>query len=192
MALRRHATRSSSPSSTTFAPASWNSCPSVRTANPPGLRISPDGKTIVFARNHNLYMMDAANYAKAQEERERQDPSSKPRSPPTAKSTSLTAAAVSAEATSSNSRNSSRGIRKARARTRRPRSARQCLLVAGFEEVRARPPRSAQDARSVGDQLAGEAAPDARNLPLRHARRSRTCRRRSSKSSTWQRNSGCW
>src|SRR5204862_6032639 len=27
--------------------------------------ISPDDKVIVFARNHNLYMMDAANYAKA-------------------------------------------------------------------------------------------------------------------------------
>jgi dipeptidyl-peptidase 4 len=27
--------------------------------------VSPDEKTIVFARNHNLYMMDAANYAKA-------------------------------------------------------------------------------------------------------------------------------
>src|SRR3984885_13696028 len=27
--------------------------------------ISPDEKTIVFSRNHNLYMMDAANYAKA-------------------------------------------------------------------------------------------------------------------------------
>jgi dipeptidyl-peptidase 4 len=27
--------------------------------------ISPDEKTIVFTRNHNLYMMDAANYAKA-------------------------------------------------------------------------------------------------------------------------------
>jgi dipeptidyl-peptidase-4 len=27
--------------------------------------ISPDGSTVVFARNHNLYMMDAANYAKA-------------------------------------------------------------------------------------------------------------------------------
>ncbi len=27
--------------------------------------ISPDDKTIVFARNHNLYMMDAENYAKA-------------------------------------------------------------------------------------------------------------------------------
>ena len=26
---------------------------------------SPDGKTILFARNHNLYMMDAANYEKA-------------------------------------------------------------------------------------------------------------------------------
>jgi dipeptidyl-peptidase 4 len=27
--------------------------------------VSPDGKTIVFARKHNLYMMDAENYAKA-------------------------------------------------------------------------------------------------------------------------------
>jgi len=27
--------------------------------------ISPDEKTVIFARNHNLYMMDAANYAKA-------------------------------------------------------------------------------------------------------------------------------
>jgi dipeptidyl aminopeptidase/acylaminoacyl peptidase len=27
--------------------------------------VSPDDQTIVFARNHNLYMMDAANYAKA-------------------------------------------------------------------------------------------------------------------------------
>ncbi|MGH9864884.1 MAG: DPP IV N-terminal domain-containing protein, partial [Candidatus Acidiferrales bacterium] len=28
--------------------------------------VSPDGKTIVFARGYNLYMMDAANYTKAQ------------------------------------------------------------------------------------------------------------------------------
>ena len=27
---------------------------------------SPDGKTVIFARNHNLFMMDADNYAKAQ------------------------------------------------------------------------------------------------------------------------------
>jgi len=27
--------------------------------------VSPDDKVVVFARNHNLYMMDAANYAKA-------------------------------------------------------------------------------------------------------------------------------
>jgi dipeptidyl-peptidase 4 len=30
--------------------------------------VSPDEKVIVFARNHNLYMMDAANYAKAQKD----------------------------------------------------------------------------------------------------------------------------
>ncbi len=28
--------------------------------------LSPDGKTVLFARNHNLFMMDAANYQKAQ------------------------------------------------------------------------------------------------------------------------------
>ena len=28
--------------------------------------LSPDEQTVIFARNHNLYMMDAANYAKAQ------------------------------------------------------------------------------------------------------------------------------
>ncbi len=28
--------------------------------------LSPDGKTVLFARNHNLYMMDAANWDKAQ------------------------------------------------------------------------------------------------------------------------------
>lgn len=28
--------------------------------------LSPDGQTVIFARNHNLYMMDAANFAKAQ------------------------------------------------------------------------------------------------------------------------------
>lgn len=28
--------------------------------------LSPDGKTVLFARNHNLYMMDAANFEKAQ------------------------------------------------------------------------------------------------------------------------------
>ena len=28
--------------------------------------VSPDGKTVLFARNHNLYMMDAASYALAQ------------------------------------------------------------------------------------------------------------------------------
>ena len=32
---------------------------------PAWANISPDGKTVVFSRNHNLYMMDDANYAKA-------------------------------------------------------------------------------------------------------------------------------
>ncbi len=32
---------------------------------PTWANVSPDGKTILFARNHNLYMMDAVNYEKA-------------------------------------------------------------------------------------------------------------------------------
>lgn len=32
---------------------------------PTWANISPDDRTVIFARNHNLYMMDAANYAKA-------------------------------------------------------------------------------------------------------------------------------
>lgn len=35
-------------------------------AKPRWASISPDGKTIVFSRNNNLYMMDEANYEKAQ------------------------------------------------------------------------------------------------------------------------------
>ena len=35
-------------------------------ARPRWATMSPDEQTILFARNHNLYMMDAANYAKAQ------------------------------------------------------------------------------------------------------------------------------
>ena len=39
----------------------------VKPVRPPRwAQVSPDGQTIVFARDHNLYMMDAANYAKAQ------------------------------------------------------------------------------------------------------------------------------
>jgi dipeptidyl-peptidase 4 len=34
-------------------------------ARPRWVTMSPDEQTVVFARNHNLYMMDAANYAKA-------------------------------------------------------------------------------------------------------------------------------
>jgi dipeptidyl-peptidase-4 len=37
----------------------------AETRQPRWASLSPDGKTVVFARNHNLYMMDAENYAKA-------------------------------------------------------------------------------------------------------------------------------
>src|SRR5204862_4034274 len=36
------------------------------TPRPRWATLSPDEQTILFARNHNLYMMDAANFAKAQ------------------------------------------------------------------------------------------------------------------------------
>jgi dipeptidyl-peptidase-4 len=37
----------------------------AETRQPRWASLSPDGKTVVFSRNHNLYMMDAENYAKA-------------------------------------------------------------------------------------------------------------------------------
>ena len=37
----------------------------AETRQPRWASLSPDGKTVLFARNHNLYMMDAENYAKA-------------------------------------------------------------------------------------------------------------------------------
>jgi dipeptidyl-peptidase-4 len=42
-----------------------------RQAEPRPIRwssLSPDGKTVLFARNHNLFMMDAENYAKARKD----------------------------------------------------------------------------------------------------------------------------
>jgi len=36
---------------------------------PTWANVSPDGKTIIFARNHNLYMMDDVNYEKAKKTR---------------------------------------------------------------------------------------------------------------------------
>src|SRR4029434_4829464 len=38
----------------------------VPPARPRWASLSPDEQTVVFARNHNLYVMDAANFAKAQ------------------------------------------------------------------------------------------------------------------------------
>jgi dipeptidyl-peptidase 4 len=37
----------------------------VEPRQPRWASLSPDGKTVLFSRNHNLYMMDAENYAKA-------------------------------------------------------------------------------------------------------------------------------
>ena len=55
--------------------SNWNSPPARSRAStaldaplkkPMWASVSPDGKTIVFARGYNLYMMDADNYRKAQ------------------------------------------------------------------------------------------------------------------------------
>ena len=40
-------------------------------ARPRWATLSPDEQTVIFARNHNLYMMDAANYRQGAEERQR-------------------------------------------------------------------------------------------------------------------------
>ena len=69
---------------------------------------SPDKKAVIFARNHNLYMMDAENYAKAVRNAERLDDCRSRSSRPTARTTtaSRAAAAAAATRTTSNSSNS--------------------------------------------------------------------------------------
>ena len=43
----------------------WSSTTTTSRGRRAGSSLSPDGQTVVFARNHNLFMMDADNYAKA-------------------------------------------------------------------------------------------------------------------------------
>jgi dipeptidyl aminopeptidase/acylaminoacyl peptidase len=51
---------------TTSAKLTLNEDYTPPTPRPRWVTMSPDGQTVVFARDHNLYIMDAANYAKAQ------------------------------------------------------------------------------------------------------------------------------
>ena len=151
-------------------------------ARPRWVTLSPDEQTVLFARNHNLYMMDAANYAKAQ----------KNANDASIVETKLTtdgeeyysyARSVRAGRTISSSNSSrinsridrttrrSRRPPARRTRQERPRARRQHHLVAGLEEVHADPARRAQGQGPLGHQLAVEPAADARDLPLRDARR---------------------
>ena len=141
---------------------------------------SPDNKTVLFARNHNLYMMDAENYAKAQKNADDttiveiqlttdgeeyysySQPQRRARQPGQTSSNS-----------SSSNRKTSSSRSSARTPTTRTRACRRwrCSLVARLEQVLARPPRRAQGQGPLGHQRAGQPAPDARDLPLRDARR---------------------
>jgi dipeptidyl-peptidase-4 len=81
--------------------------------------VSPDDKTIVFARNHDLYMVDAENYAKALKN-PNDTPSRRRSSPPMAWKTSDTVAAAPADSRISSSNRSSRTtsrVRRASGRT---------------------------------------------------------------------------
>ena len=102
--------------------------------------MSPDEKTIVFARKNNLWMMDAANYALALKKSD----------DPAIKETQLTtdgeeffgyARRISgAERDQEQQQNQDSGTDR-RPRQNRPRSARHDRLVQGFEEVLRGPPR---------------------------------------------------
>ena len=131
--------------------------------------VSPDDSVVVYAKNHNLYMMDAANYAKA-----RKDANDK-----TIVETQLTTDGV--EDNGYGGRGFGADQQQQQQDTGEHRSAgesepapgRQRLLVAGFEEVRLGAAQFPQGETAVGDQLPGEPAAHAREIPLRHARRCR-------------------
>ena len=139
--------------------------------------VSPDDKTVVFARNHNLYMMDAANYAKALKK-------------PTTRSiveTQLTTDGVEdfgyparrGRAASADPAAGTAGRTRAhgRADAGQERAGVPAIMISWsqrFQEVRRGAARSAQGREAVGDQLAGQSAAHARDLSLRHAGRGET------------------
>ena len=142
--------------------------------------LSPDDKTVVFARNHNLFMMDAENYAKALKKAERPDDRRGPaddrrrgalqlREPQRrARQPGRPAATAAATATGGRAAaGAARGRRRDRTRACRPWPS----VVARLEQVLARPARRAQGRGPLGHQRAGQSAPDARDLSLRDARR---------------------
>ena len=152
-----------------------------RPRQPRWASLSPDSKTILFARNHNLYMMDAENYAKAL----------KNPNDTTIVETQLTTDGEDYYGYSARSGgrgnqddqqqqqqqqqqddNEQQQEQREDGDAKNARVARgQRHLVARLEPVLARPPRRPQGEGPVGHQPAGQSASDARDLSLRDARR---------------------
>ena len=144
--------------------------------------LSPDGKTIIFARNHNLFMMDAANYEKARKNAndttivETQLTTDGEEYYSYARNGSGTVAAGRATAAGTTAAAAGRrtaagaargGGRQERARRRRSTSSGRAIR-ATFALVRR---DVAQGQGPLGHQRAVDSASDARDLPLRDARR---------------------
>ncbi len=202
---RRLATRRST-SSTTWPPARVALLEDYKVdPRPPRwASLSPDNKTVLFARNHNLYMMDAENYAKAQKNAERHDhrrdaaddgrrgalrlrePQRRPRHQEDSSSNSSSNSSSSRTRISSSRNSAKRETRRTPACA--PVNVTWSRDSSKFALVR-RDVRQGQG--SLGHQPAREPAADARDLSLRDAGRGEHRRKPKSASSTSQTKGAC-
>ena len=158
-------------------------------AKPRWASISPDKKTILFARNHNLYMMDAPSYELAQKKAD--DPAiletqltkdgvehySYARRPEP-RSGAAAAATAAATAGSAAGRPAERERGGRGHQPERSRAGHYHRLVAGFSQIFDGPARFAESRRPVGHQPADDAAarssrPTAMRCPAKRTSRSR-------------------
>ena len=147
-----------------------------------GRRSRPTRRRSLFARNHNLFMMDAGELREGAEEPERhvdrRDAADEGRRGilqlrARGRRTARAGATATAAATAGRRKSSSSSRSSAKTGDRRTSRvpAGQRRLGARFEQVLADPPRLAQGQGPLGHQLARESAADARDLPLRDAGR---------------------
>ena len=151
-------------SSTTWRPRSVDALTTTtrRRSAPRWAALSPDGKTIVFARNHNLFMMDADNYAQGAEEGRRHGHHGNAADDRRRGALQLRARRRSRCSRSSEQQQQQQQEQQdeqqqtehdtehgGQTRTRAC-PAVQHRLVAGLQEVRARPPRSSAKSRTSG------------------------------------------
>ena len=167
-------------------------------ARPRWATLSPDEQTVVFARNHNLYMMDAANYAKAQKNandtsivetqaHDRRRGVLRLRAQPRGRISRSRTAAATAGSAAGRHRRSSRRPRDDAGQQERPRAPPIDIIWSPdskrFALIR-RDERKVKDLWVINALV--EPAADARDLPLRDARRGEHRRRQRSTSSTSQ------